>query len=65
MPMPTPGGASLAGTGGSSIGGVAAAAVAALLASYLFVPPFGAWRVRSPRDRRRLRPRSSRLERPG
>jgi hypothetical protein len=65
VPVPAPGGSSLAGTGGSSAGGVAAAAVAALLASYLFVPPFGTWRVRSPRDRRRLRPRSSRLERPG
>ena len=65
VPMPAPGGASLAGTGGSSAGGVAAAAFAALLASYLFVPPFGTWRVRSPRDSRRLTPRSSRLERPG
>jgi hypothetical protein len=65
VPLPAPGGTSLAGTGGNSAAGVAAAAIAALLASYLLIPPFGAWRVRSPRDRRRLRPRSSRLERPG
>jgi hypothetical protein len=64
-PMPAPGGSSVAGAGGSSADGVAAAALAAMLASYFFVPPFGAWRVRSPRDRRRLRPRASRLERPG
>jgi hypothetical protein len=64
-PMPAPGGSSVAGAGGSSAAGVAAAALAAMLASYFFVPPFGAWRVRSPRDRRRLRPRASRLERPG
>jgi len=65
LPMPAPGGPSVAGASASSAAGVAAAAFAALLASYFFFPPFGAWRAPSPRDRRRLRPSASRLERPG
>jgi hypothetical protein len=57
--------ASAGGASGVSGASAAAAAVAALLASYLLVPPFGARRVRAARDSRRLRPRASRLERPG